>query len=311
MVARTRPAFTLIELLVVISIIALLVALLLPALAAARTSARGAVCLSQLRQVVTGWALYADNNRGDLVPGQAGRYADESRNVYWVGNGRQYRPRWYVQLGAESGIYAFNNPSEDREDEHSLQVTNPTFLCPEASGWTSTRNSCYGYNYQFLGNSRFRNDNESEGFINFPVKIERIRSFDQTVMAADSLGTAAGKPAAQRVPNLASGDRHPEGLAEGGHGYGIDPPRLTSSSDFVDTRLSGPEHRSAPHERHLGRASVAFCDGHVGAWTVTDLGYLKNADGSIAFNGDGTTNRFFSGSARDDDPPRALNAARP
>lgn len=303
--SRQGPAraFTLIELLVVISIIAILIGMLLPALSSARAAGRGAVCLSQMHQVALGWTLYADGNQGNLVPGQPGRYGDESLNVYWVGNGYQYRPRWYVQLGAEVDIFAFENPSEDRSDEHSLQVANPAFLCPEASEWTSTRNACYGYNYQFLGNARFKGDEESRGFINFPVKIERVRSFDQTVMAADSLGTAAGKPAIIRVPNLRNGDRHPAGLAEGGHGYALDPPRLTDTSDFADTRLSSPEHRSAPHERHRGTANVSFCDGHVASLTLAELGYQKNKDGSIAFNGPETTNKLFSGNVSDDDPP--------
>ena len=65
--------FTLVELLVVISIIALLMAILLPALAKARTQAKRISCLSGLRQLVTAWMAYAENNDGKLVNGgQAG-----------------------------------------------------------------------------------------------------------------------------------------------------------------------------------------------------------------------------------------------
>jgi len=50
--------FTLIELLVVISIIALLIGILLPALGAARSAAKSAVCLSNLRQIGIAQAAY-------------------------------------------------------------------------------------------------------------------------------------------------------------------------------------------------------------------------------------------------------------
>lgn len=59
---RMDRALTLIELLVVVSIIALLIALLLPALGSARDSARTAQCLSNQRQMMTGWhAVMAEN----------------------------------------------------------------------------------------------------------------------------------------------------------------------------------------------------------------------------------------------------------
>ncbi len=61
-------AFTLIELLVVISIVTVLLGILLPALGSARETGRGAVCLSNLRQLVTANAAYAQDNGGYYVP---------------------------------------------------------------------------------------------------------------------------------------------------------------------------------------------------------------------------------------------------
>ena len=60
------PGFTLVELLVVIGIIAFLIAMLLPALNKARQAAQSAACLSNLRQLGIGYALYVNENNGYL-----------------------------------------------------------------------------------------------------------------------------------------------------------------------------------------------------------------------------------------------------
>ncbi len=301
---RGGGGFTLVELLVVVAVIALLLVLLLPALSRARFTAQSVQSLSQMRQVGMGWAVYSADADGLVVPGQPGRFDDETRNLYDVGNGLHYRPRWFAMLGGRVDLYAYDTPSPDRDDEHSMPVDGEVFLCPVAADWTSTRNFPFGYNFQFLGNARFRGNDETAGPINFPVRQHQIRKGALTVMFASCMGTAAGKPARDRTPNRADGSRDPELRALGGHGYALDPPRLGSGSDFADRRHRAPEHRSAPDPRYVGgRANVVFCDGHAEAMTLTEMGYDVEPDGRVSVDGPDATNQLFSGDGRDVLPP--------
>ena len=307
-----RRAFTLVELLVVIGIIALLTGILLPVLGRVRQQAAATKCAANLRSLAQGWTLYADNHKGIVAAGRLPKY-DGADSTYGMAEGEQYRPRWYELLGAQMKSYATRRvkPSED----DSWTIENSLFLCPAVPEWTNSRNYPYGYNYQYLGNARpfggswstietggGGTGSASIRWIHYPVKASNIKAA-RTVMAADCMGTAAGKPLERRTVHLNDGTK--DLYAWGNKAWALDPPRLTSRSDMADPEKRSPENRSGPDPRHGKKVNVAFCDGHVETLTVEEMGYVQRPDGSIAANGAGTHNRLFSGNGEDKDPPAA------
>ena len=80
-----RKGFTLIELLVVIAIIAILAAILFPVFARAREKARQTSCLNNLKQIVLGGQMYAQDY-------------DERWHIYRVGSYAAPNDMWYVHI---------------------------------------------------------------------------------------------------------------------------------------------------------------------------------------------------------------------
>jgi prepilin-type N-terminal cleavage/methylation domain-containing protein/prepilin-type processing-associated H-X9-DG protein len=118
--AGKKRGFTLIELLVVIGIIALLAAILMPSLANARELAKGAACLSNLKNIGSGLMVYNSDNKG-------------------------FFPSSYHYInGASSGGGYHNWTSDLTPDEYTLGVTSgkypkyaEQFICPSHTpgGW--------------------------------------------------------------------------------------------------------------------------------------------------------------------------------
>jgi prepilin-type N-terminal cleavage/methylation domain-containing protein/prepilin-type processing-associated H-X9-DG protein len=105
---RTQRGFTLIELLVVIAIIAILAAILFPVFAQAREKARGASCISNLKQIALALKMYAQDYderyfaSGSLPPEgddawAAGRRPDGQNLVRLMGGGLNWFTRPYVK----------------------------------------------------------------------------------------------------------------------------------------------------------------------------------------------------------------------
>lgn len=289
-----RRAFTLVELLVVIGIITILISILLPVMGKVRQQSISTKCSMNLRSLAQGWSLYAGATKGLSCPGRLPTY-NGAASTFGMGDGEEYRPRWYELLGAQTKIYATHNPKKIEDD--SWTIESDLFLCKAVSDWTNSRNYVYGYNYQFLGNARKRPDGK---WIHYPVKSSSIKAAE-TVMALDCMGTAAGKPANKRTGHYNNGTK--DLFAMGNKGFLVDPPRLAANSDYADPQNRGPANRSGPDPRHLGKVNVAFCDGHVESMTLRDLGYVVRPDGSQEARNPAATNKLFSGTGRDSDPP--------
>ena len=316
--ATRRRGFTLIELLVVMVIIAILIGLLLPAVMGARARARAMSCQSNLRQIGLGIIQYADqyngiypafrwNDTGEVIPTNAPPlvidFGEERINVG--------APRWNLIIGPfiegsiDTDVLDPDGNGIADFDDDDTPFGNEVFVCPETPERNTSRNGSYGYNYQYLGHARQFRDSDSTGapiqrpygppHVNYPVGPGGVRTTTRTVMVADCLGTASGYAEADRQPWSGASDIC---RARGNHSYALDPPvpwfedRFSSSPTGLSLGAvsSGgdcpfPEHGfTAVDGRHQGRAQAVFADGHVGAMTPEEFGYVVREDGSFAYD---------------------------
>jgi prepilin-type processing-associated H-X9-DG protein len=281
----------LIELLVVVSIIALLISILLPSLSRARNQAKATVCLTNLRSITQSMNLYANDNAGVLPPFRLKTAKPESSETY-VNEWGRAKPRWQWFVADDVEPVIDPRPFIKAEgdsfgDNDSRTITNKMFLDPAMTDSYSDdiRNGAYGYNYQYLGNSRTK----SNRWLNYPVRIGSVRAASGTVMVADSRGASEA--------------------SHGLHSYSLDPPRMAREKDaeaFGPEAVDGVPY-SPVELRHGDKGNVGFVDGHGEAMTYAKLGYKVDEKG-VAQPMDGgaadavvtgATNRLWNGLGKD------------
>src|SRR5262249_1995365 len=98
----SQGAFTFIELLVVLTVCFLICCVAATGMAKAKTRVPGVGCLSNMRQLMVGWAMHSEENNGVLMPnGAAGQ------NPGWVLDSAE---GWGNQPGNIDPSYYLNGP---------------------------------------------------------------------------------------------------------------------------------------------------------------------------------------------------------
>ena len=227
------------ELMVVIAIVAILAALLLPALNRAMGRARQTQCMNNVRQLGLGLQQFVSDNH--FYPLSVDAEFDKSN-----------RPTNF-NTWTEAIEYEVNG--EDHRSSPSFW-NKGVWLCPgvKSRGVLGQGFNCYGYNAFGIGVS----SNSSLG-------LGGHYGFAHVLQA--------GQPPVVKPPVMASEIASPSdmmAIGDGFHGNGIE---IYSGQDLLwrHNAYTGFQDATSPTARHLAKANVVFCDGHVESPTLKTL----------------------------------------
>ena len=163
-------------------------------------------------------------------------------------------------------------------------VPDPTVSGGLASSFYSIRNGAYGYNFQYLGNTRTiddQGDYPNSPYINYPVKA--VQDSSRTICFGDSRGgntPHGGHSMTLDPPHMRVHPTDPFSASTAG--WGSPSPALMAGFDPYGPDETGTDiaiYFSPADARHNGRANVVFLDGHAESLALQDLGYVLDANG--------------------------------
>jgi prepilin-type N-terminal cleavage/methylation domain-containing protein/prepilin-type processing-associated H-X9-DG protein len=218
-----KRGFTLIELLVVIAIVSILASILFPVFARAKDSAKATVSQSNLRQIGLAINMYVQDNEG--FPMHSSVVTPQRR---WADHVQPY-------VKSEDIFIAPLAPPD-----MITRIWAHTVGTSDERKWGG-----YGYNYQYLGNSR--NPSPDAPNLPFSARESNLEFPAQMIMVSDTQG-------ARKADDSITGV------------YVVDPPlgsERGSGRGLYYEVGSQPKNRAKPAPRHAGQAMVLFVDGHV------------------------------------------------
>lgn len=235
-------AFTLIEVLVVAAIVALLVSILLPSVRRAREQARGAMCLSNLRQMLIAAHAYTAVHK-DSYP----IYLDTVTvpDFTFVGYDQRIEYAWdFTRTEDATTGRVTLRPGSLWQGRTNARV----HQCPSFDGpanWSDDPYTGYNYNTSYVGT--------------FYKRKTRSRAADGTIVEGWEITVSPARTGDIRTPARCAvfGDGH---YAGGANKFMRSP--WGAEHGARDTWFTVGRGAGAQGFRHLGRTNAGFADGH-------------------------------------------------